>query len=112
MPGPHLETQQHLSKVLCVNLQTNLPSLISQQRSFTSFPVSPQTIFFGAAQHPTSNSEKKFASPVRRSEPPATFVSSIQRFCNRSPLTSRKSKRKTSRYRSEWLAYILLITSA
>jgi hypothetical protein len=35
------------------------------------------TIFFGAAQYPTSNSEKKFASPVRRSEPPATIVSSI-----------------------------------
>jgi hypothetical protein len=158
MPAPHLETQQHLSNVLCVNLQTNLPSLISQQHSFTSFPVSLQTIFFGAAanavaaiskvaavnpniecfmysprsqddstfeaersqaqrrkkqtfnpekvsgqaaQRPTSNSEKRFASirvirgykidhqrsvpdqlhslraSVRRSEPPATVVSSI-----------------------------------
>jgi hypothetical protein len=62
MPAPHLETQQHLSNVLCVNLQTNLSSLISQQHSFTSFPVSLQTIFFGAAQHPTSDSEEKFAS--------------------------------------------------
>src|SRR4029077_13552565 len=99
MSAPNFETQQHLSNVLCVNLQTNLPSLISQQHSFTSFPVSLQPIFFGA-QHPTSNSEKKFASirvirgykidhqrsvpdqlhslrvSARSSEPPATIVSS------------------------------------
>lgn len=156
MPSPRFETQQHLSNVLCVNLQTNLPSLISQQHSLTSFPASLQTIFFGAAANAvaaiskvaavnpniecfmysprfqddstfeaqrsraqrrkkqtfnsesfseagssTSNSEKKFASirvirgyrdrrstfgsrqlhslhaSVRRSEPPATIVSSI-----------------------------------
>jgi hypothetical protein len=49
MPSHHFETQQHLSNVLCVNLQTNLPSFISQQHSFTSFPVSLQIIFLGAA---------------------------------------------------------------
>jgi hypothetical protein len=42
------DSQQHLSIVFLDSLQTNLPSLMSQQQVFTSFFVSWQTIFEAA----------------------------------------------------------------